>query len=165
MLRLPHLRRHRAKTQLFSWLFVAFFEDGTIIRQTEAVEQGHSMMIDVTAKQKESPLVAFELWHIDGDKKVTVDLKTGAFIVNGIPLQAQSDFAFENPKPFDPSKHELKLEYWRTRREQLTQTATMQEDGSVITESVQLPSQIDRYFVGWSTTIDGERKQAILAVG
>jgi len=145
----------------FKWLFVAFFQDGTTIVQREEDEIGHSRMIDVTAKEKESPLIAFELRHIDGKQAVTVDLVTGAFVVNGTPLEAQSDFSFEVGRHFNPIGQKLELAYWREKVEQANITATVQDDMSVESELEPTASYINRYFIGWKC---GD-KQAILAVG
>lgn len=169
---LPSLRRHQHQSQSDSggvpkleWLFVAFFADGTIIEQRQEHEVEGSRMIAVTAKQKDSKLVAFELRHVDGDKTVTVDLITGTFIVNGIPLEAQSDFNFDNPKHFDPKQHDLSLAYWRSKRHNMVGTGTVQDDLSISVDYNAAGVYFDRYFIGWHTTVDGQRKQAILAVG
>jgi hypothetical protein len=153
-------RKPKAISQL-RWLFVAFFEDGDAIVQRHEDEIGHSRMIDVKAKEKVSPLIAFELRHVDGDKAVTVDLKTGAFVVNGIPLEAQTDFSFERGKHFNPSHNKLELAYWREKVEQTNVTGTVEEDMSISTDTTELPSYINRYFIGWTC---GD-KQAIIAVG
>jgi hypothetical protein len=163
MLSLKKVRKLSGDNPTLSWLFAAFFEDGDVIIQRQEDEIGHSKMIDVHAKARKSPLVAFELRHTDGKQAVTVDLKTGAFIVNGTPLEAQSDFNFDKGKHFNPSKHNLELAYWREKCEQANVSAKVEDDMSVSTDVTQLPSYINRYFIGW--TCKAEDKQAILAVG
>lgn len=161
-------RRPKNKRQ-FVWYFTAFFEDGSTIEQNDDTENGTSTMITVNAKAKESPLVAFELSHVNGKNKVTVDLITGAFIVNGVPLEANNDFSFEpviDPKSkkvikFSAKGKKLDLQYWREKTEILNATATMQEDRSVTYGDYRAESNIGRYFIGWKSG----KNQAILAVG
>jgi hypothetical protein len=156
------LRRQKPKPDLeFKWLFVAFFEDGDVMFQRPEDEVNHSRMIDVKAKEKESPLIAFELRHVDGKQAVTVDLLTGALVVNGTPLEAQSDFSFERSKHFNPAKHKLELAYWRETVREANVTGTVQKDMSVTGDVQATTSYINRYFVGWTY---GD-KQAIIAVG
>jgi hypothetical protein len=161
-------RRPKNKQQ-FVWYFTAYFEDGHVIEQNDDTELGTSTMITVNHYAKESPLVAFELSHVNGKNKVTVDLITGAFIVNGVPIEANNDFSFEpkiDPKTkkqikFSAKGKNLELQYWREKTEVLNATATMQEDRSVTYGDYTSSSNIGRYFIGWKSG----KNQAILAVG
>lgn len=162
--------QRRKNKKLFVWYFVAYFEDGTQIEQNDISEDGHSTMLDVNLKKKESPLVAFELRHVNGKDKVTVDLKTGAFALNGVPVEAANYFSFDpdiDPKTkrpiakFNPLEHELELQYWREKKETLNALATVQEDKTVKYSNYESRMDIGRYFIGWKCG----KHQAILAVG
>lgn len=145
------------------WLFTAEFSDGTTIEQTQedkctTRDDGTgSAFTDVLAREDE--LTAFHLYHVEGKEAVSVDLVTGAFVVNGTPLHAHDQF-------FEPELHKLRLIYHRETRVQQEMKATVQEDGSVKQEPVGEPRHfINRYFIGWQTTIMGKNKQVTLAVG
>lgn len=152
---------HRQTKPHLSWLFVAFFKDGSTITQTQddkPKEQPEgSAFTDVAARMDD--LVAFELRHEDGDKVATVDLKTGAFVVNGIPIHVHNQH-------FQPENYPLKLIYFRETRVDQKQLATVQDDMSITTEDVGTPDHyINRYFIGWETVVHGKSKQATIAVG
>lgn len=152
---------HRQTKPHLSWLFVAFFKDGSHIAQTQddkpkAQPEG-SAFSDVSARMDD--LTAFELRHEDGNEVVTVDLVTGAFIVNGTPLHVHNQH-------FQPENYPLKLIYFRETRVDQNQLATVQDDMSIKTEDVGEPNHyVSRYFMGWETTVNGKNKQATIAVG
>lgn len=150
-----------ATTPHLSWLFAAFFKEGAPVIQdqtdTPKEQPEGSAFTDVLAR--ESDLTHFELHHEDGDKIVTVDLTTGAFIVNGVPLDLHN-------QNFEPSKYPLKLIYFRETRIEQTTRATVQEDGTIKEVPVgDARHYINRYFIGWETTVNGKNKQVTLAVG
>lgn len=152
---------HQGTKPHLSWLFVAYFKDGSHILQTQedqsSTSETGSAFTDVMAHFDD--LVAFELRHEDGDKVVTVDLKTGNFVVNGIPICIHNQY-------FEAEKYDLKLIYFRENRVDQKQTATVQPDLSVETEDIgTFIHYVNRYFIGWETTVNGKNKQATLAVG
>lgn len=152
---------HQGTKPHLSWLFVAYFKDGSHILQTQedksTTSKSGSAFTDVMSNFDD--LVAFELRHEDGDKVVTVDLVTGNFVVNGVPVCAHNQY-------FEAEKYPLKLVYFRENRVEQHQTATIQPDMSVQTEDVGTPTHyVNRYFIGWETTIMGKNKQVTLAVG
>lgn len=142
----------------FRWLFIAHFNDGSIIEQTpDDIKPDSNQFKPVLERQED--LVAFELKRVDSDEIVTVDLQTGAFIVNGTPFNAHE-------QNFEPTNHKLRLVYYRERREQASAVGAVEEDGSLSYSNI-IPerSYINRYFIGWQTTVRGKNKQVTLAVG
>lgn len=145
------------------WLFTAYFEDGHIIRQDmddtskTRTDGSGSAFTDVLAY--ESPLIAFELGRVDDNQIVTVDLRSGAFIVNGTPLVAHNQY-------FEPLKYKLELVYFRETRIDQNTKQTVQEDGSIKEEKLGSPRHyVNRYFIGWKTEVNGKEKQTTIAVG
>jgi len=155
----------QAKLHL-DWLFVAFFANGYTIQQTHddkclTRDDGTgSAFTDVRERnERDHDLVAFELRHIDGDKAVMVDLKTGAFMANGIPMHLHN-------QNFDPTKYDLKLIYFRETRVDQNVKATILDDMSVSQKQIgDLHHYVNRYFIGWETEVNGKKKQQTLAVG
>lgn len=146
------------------WLFVAEFDDGNSIEQTyedkslTRTDGTGSAFTDVLEYEKTSRLKAFHLASTDDKQIATVDLTTGAFIVNNTPFHAHD-------QNFDPTKYELRLIYFRETRYDNISTNTVQGDGSVKNEHVGQRHYVNRYFIGWQTTVNGKNKQATIAVG
>lgn len=139
-----------------TWLFVAFFDDGHIIEQTQAdksITGAGSAFTDVL--NHPAKLTHFELRN--GKEAVTLDLTTGNFIVSGTPVQI-------HPQHFDPQKHNLTLTYFRETRAERKVTGEVQENGSVSREDIALSHYVNRYFVGW-TADDKKQTSVSLAVG
>lgn len=133
----------------FSWLFKAYFNDGSMIQQTAEDALPDSNQYKEVLDRLDD-LIVFKLVHIDGKQSALVDLMTGNFAVNSTPICIHNQM-------FDPTKYKLDLVYHRERREQQTQdTATGQ---------VEEKSFINRYFIGWKTQVNGKDKQVTLAVG
>lgn len=132
------------------WLFVAEFADGTILKQTQedksTTSENGSAFTDVMNSGKE--LVGFSL--VQGQQHATVDLKTGAFVINRTPFIAHA-------QDFDPSMHKLELVYFRESLVDIMQGV----GGSDVTRHY-----VNRYFIGWKC-IDKFNKahKAIIAVG
>lgn len=142
------------KLEPLSWLFVADFEDGTSIVQDQddksltRTDGTGSTFTDVLAHK--SKLISFCLINKDTDSEVTVDLTSGIFVVNGTPIALHDQF-------FEPDKHDLRLIYFReTKAEQ-----NIGGDGSVLSTA----HYVNRYFIGWQTTVKGKNVKATLAVG
>lgn len=136
-------------TPQLDWLFTAYFSEGNWLDQTqEDISQNGegSAFTDVMARKDE--LVAFEL--INDDQSVHLNLKTGVFTVNGTPLVIHDQH-------FDPSKHKLRLIYFRETR--------AERDLNDKEEVVGQRHFVNRYFIGWQTTANGKNKQYTLAVG
>ncbi len=135
------------------WLFVAYFDDGSVIAQDQddkcytRKDGTGSTFTDVLAKEG---LISFQLNHAEGLGTVTVDLITGAFVVNGTPIHAHNQF-------FEPKKYDLELVYFREAR--IDQVVNAQG------EQVSLSHYTNRYFIGWKTNVHGKDKQVTLAVG
>lgn len=149
-------------TPKLEWLFVAFYKDGSVIEQDpddQPKEQPEgSAFSDVMGHDGE--LVAFELRHIDGDRRVTVDLITGNFVVNGCAVCAHNQY-------FEPRQYKLEIVYFRETRVQQDVQATVLADGTVDQKPTGDPRHfVNRYFIGWSAELkDGKKKQVTLAVG
>ena len=163
----PPLPQPPARTlEPFTWLFVAFFADGTTVEQNAEdtsktrTDGTGSSFTDVRERiEAGDKLTHFELRHIDGDKVVTVDLTTGAFMANGIPMHLHNQF-------FEPDKYPLKLVYFRETRVDQEHKGTVQDDLSVKRELVGNPRHyVNRYFMGWETSVNGKSKQQTIAVG
>jgi hypothetical protein len=149
-----------ASTPEFYWLFSAHFEDGTVIVQdktdTVSTPEGielnpkGSAFTDVRAALTRSRLLFFELHHTEREEHVTVDLVTGAFVINGTPFEVH-DPAFE------PTEHALEVVYHRTARVDIHQNDKGVEIGR--------EHYFHRYNLGWTTEVDGDEKKATIAVG
>jgi hypothetical protein len=154
----------RGTKPALDWLFVAFFANGDTIKQTQedksATEPNRSAHYDVRMRNEDKhDLVAFELHHIDGDKIVTVDLTTGAFMANGIPMHLHN-------QNFEPDKYPLELVYFKETRVDQDIKAIVQDDMTVKEERIGQPRHyINRYFIGWKTQVNGKSKQVTMAVG
>jgi hypothetical protein len=135
------------------WEFVAEYANGDLILQEDdsclTREDGTgSRFTDVLANPEK--LVSFHLANNATDEVVSVDLLTGAFVVNGTPVHIHE-------QNFEPIEHELSLVYFReTRIEQMNNAKE-----EVIGER----HFTNRYFIGWTAEVNGTTKQATLAVG
>ena len=145
------------------WLFTAEFSDGSVIVQDQedkckTRDDGTgSTFTDVLAR--EDDLVAFHLYHEDGQQAATVDLLTGAFVINGTPFHAHDQY-------FEPTQHKLRLVYFRESRVENDVFGVVQEDGTVKeTHGLNPRHYVNRYFIGWQTTVNGKNKQVTIAVG
>lgn len=147
----------------FRWLFTAEFEDGSKVEQDMndtchcRTDGTGSAFTDVLEREKTSPVTAFHLYNVNGREAVSVDLRTGAFIVNGTPINIHEQH-------FAADKHQLKLVYFRETRVDNDVKATVEDDGSVTqSDGFNARHYVNRYFIGWDVV--GKNKQAILAVG
>lgn len=144
------------------WLFRAYFADGTSIEQdqddrcTTRADGSGSAFTDVLAREDE--LLAFGLAHTNGQEHVVVDLRSGAFIVNGTPLQAHNQY-------FEPEKYKLKLVFYRETRVDTHVSSVVQEDGSINQNTIGGRQYVNRYFIGWKAVVNGKDKQVTLALG
>lgn len=161
----PSQQLNTIEREPFRWLFTAEFQDGTTIEQDlddtckSRTDGTGSTFTDVLEKEKESPLVAFHMYHVSGKEAASVDLFTGAFVVNGTPLHAHNQY-------FEPHKYPLKLVYFRESRVDNDVKGTVLEDGSVDQEHGLNPRHyVNRYFIGWTTELHGKNKQVTIAVG
>lgn len=146
-----------------SWLFVAFFADGSTIKQTQAdksrIEKGKSAYFDVEQRALHTKLLVFELWHEDTRQKATVDLVTGTFILNGTPFHGHN-------QAFNPERYPLELVFFRETKVERDQKSTVQEDMSIKKEWVgPVRHFVSRTFVGWKTEVNKETKQVTIALG
>jgi len=147
----------------FRWLFTAEFKDGTIIEQTQEdkcltrTDGTGSAFTDVLAREDE--LVAFHLYSVDGKEAASVDLITGAFIINNTPFHAHDQY-------FEPTQHKLRLIYHRETRIDSDIKSTVENDGTINQEDVGQRHYVNRYFIGWQTTTKTNKNvQATIAVG
>lgn len=141
------------------WLFAAHFKDGSELVQTQedksTTKESGSAFTDVLARAEE--LVAFSLFN--GETEVLVDLITGNFVVNGVPVSIHNQY-------FNPEKYKLELVYFRETRVERVSQSTIQEDSTVTEEQIgDVRHYVNRYFIGWKTRVNGKDKQVTLAVG
>lgn len=152
---------NKIEREPLQWLFTAEFKDSSFIHQTQEdkcltrTDGTGSTFTDVLARDD---LVAFHLYHIDNKQAATVDLQTGAFVINNTPFNAHD-------QNFDPSRYRLKLIYFRETKIDNDIKATVQADMSIKEEVVKQRHYVNRYFIGWQTTVAGKNKQVIIAVG
>lgn len=144
------------------WLFVAHFSDGTQIVQDQEdkcltrTDGTGSAFTDVIAREDE--LVSFDLIHVNGEEITSVDLKTGAFVINGTPIHVHDQY-------FDPSTKDLRLVYFRENRIDDNVLGEVQKNGVVSQELISRLHYTNRYFIGWQTTVGNKNKQSTIAVG
>jgi hypothetical protein len=160
----PHQTPQRT-LEPFRWLFVATFKDGSVFSQTQEdisltrTDGTGSAFTDVREYMESgNALEKFELVN-DAEKQVaSVDMTTGAFIINGVPFHAHNQY-------FEPEKYPLKLIYFRETRVDQNVNATIQEDMSIDSQVVGTRHYVNRYFIGWETLVNGQNKQSTIAVG
>lgn len=148
----------------FRWLFTAEFADGTTIEQDQEdksktrTDGTGSTFSDVLAR--ENDLVAFHLYHVSGKEAASVDLRTGAFVINGTPFHAHEQY-------FEPTQNKLRLVYFRETRINNDVLSTVLVDGSIDRQDGLNPRHfVNRYFIGWQTTTKaGKNVQHTIAVG
>lgn len=150
----PLRQKFPVNSEPLRWLFVAHFDDGTIIEQDQEdksqtrTDGTGSRFTDVLAKDG---LEAFELINCADPKQfVYVDLITGNFNVNGTPLSAHNQH-------FDPTRYKLELVYFREARAE----QNVDQAGEIISQR----HFVNRYFIGWQTKVNNKVKQVTLAVG
>lgn len=154
MLHLKKRNNPKPHRLTLDWLFIAYLKDGSIIEQTQEdkcttrTDGTGSAFTDVLAHQDE--LIAFELHNIHNGNWARVDLATGNFVVNDVPICAHDQF-------FEPQRHKLKLIYFRETRAERTQT--------VQGETVGERHFVNRYFIGWETSGATKNIKQTIAVG
>lgn len=147
------LKTTQTDREPLTWLFKAKYADDHLIEQ-DAADTCHSRkdgtgsaFSDVLDRGKPT---GFGLYKVGGGQYAWVDLVTGNFVVNGTVI------ALHNQN-FEPEKYKLELVYFReTRVDQ-----EVGQDG----EAVGSRHYVNRYFIGWRTTVNGKNKQVTLAVG
>lgn len=136
----------------FKWLFRATFDDGTVIEQTQedksALQPSGSAFTDVVSH--ESRPTIFSLVNQENGDEVSVDLKTGNFMANGLAVCAHGQF-------FEPLKYDLDLVYFRETR--VDSETNVDGDVKIVRHYV------NRYFIGWKAVVNGKDKQVTIAVG
>lgn len=159
---------YNGKKAFLKYLFTATFADGHVIKQTQedaselvppipdenGILQGKNRMYDVTEYEKTSPLVTFTLQEAGlmgiVANKVELDLTTGDFTINGLRIGiAEQLFMTKEP---------LKIIYFK---EGQIQTVISQKTGETIEER----HFINRFFLGWQTTVNGKNVQETICVG
>lgn len=133
--------------QPLKYLWIAYFQDGSIIEQPEndtyskpwPDENKPSAFRDVVDKEKESKLIMFILRNVETGDQVGVDLETGVFAINGVPFEAQT-------QNLEVIGKELQIVFFReVRREQRV---------GLNLEPTEEKAYVNRYFIGWQ--IKGE---------
>jgi hypothetical protein len=144
-----------------TWLFVAYFKDGSVMVQDQAdksrVTGKHSAFYDVYNRIDD--VLMFELQNTDGEQVIGIDLKTGVFMVNGTAL-------IIHDQNFEPETKKLELIYFTETHVDHEVSGTVQEDGSIKpNETAVARHYANRYFVGWRTTWKGKEYKVTMAVG
>ncbi len=128
------------------YLFIAEYNDGTQFYQmpddTSKTRAGGSAFTDV----EQDRLVLFRLYSVedDGENVYEVDLRDGAFRVNGARFFAHPDGLFEPGQHFD-------LLFFRKHREELE----FKTSEGYITGIAQKKEAPLVYIIGWKTKLDG----------
>lgn len=136
--------------QELKYLWTAFFEDGTIIKQPEndqyskhdpSAEGNPSAFRDVLDKEEESRLVMFLLASPENNSIIGVDLRTGRFTINNVEFDAHD-------QNLDLSNKELKIVFFReVRRDTIMGVADWKEK--------EVKHYINRYSIGWQIVGEG----------
>lgn len=136
--------------QKLKYLFRAEFSDGSIYDQTQEdqslTEPLRSAFYDVL--QREEDLIKFTL--VGEGHEYSVDLRDGHFEVDGVSI----DIAEQNFVPLEP----LRVVFFREVRQEF-------EHGGFLNPDVKpIRRYVNRYFIGWQTTIKGKNHQRTIAV-
>lgn len=156
------LQKTKTSKLKLNWLFRAYYDDNHIIEQTPEDkcltrnDGTGSAFTDVLSYEK-GKLVGFMIFNDKTDESVYIDLTTGVFMVNGADVAAHN-------QEFDPTKYDLELVYFRETRVDRDSTVTVQEDRSLKESGVTMRHYVNRYFIGYKTTVNGRSKQVTLAV-
>jgi hypothetical protein len=149
-------------SKILKYLFEVEYEDGEIYKQTPADKskidpEKRSEFYDVMQEvEKGRKIVKFSL--VGEGNKVSVDLVTGMFIVNGLEVLLEGDKVPGMPKEFQ-------LIFYRQTDEDLNITVEIQGDGK--TPKIIKQEKGDtftEYFIGWQCNINGKNYQQKLAV-
>jgi len=139
------------------YLFVAEFTDGTFFKQTpedkSLMEPDRNCYFDVLEMVKNGKTIRrFSL--VGQGNTITVDLGSGIFYVNSLPVLLESERL-----PKLPDKFEL---IWY---HQVTQNQNVTVDKSTleIIKTENLP-EFREYFIGWQANINGKNYQQKIAV-
>jgi len=136
------------------YLFTAEFTDGTSIRQSHSdiskIDPNKSLFYDVLNSGK--TVRKFSLSYFFN--KVTVDLLTGLFYVNGLPVLLEGD-----KLPGMPDKFELI--YYRQWTRSMDVTYKLKTGEIIDTKPT---DSFCEYFIGWKCEIAGKSYQQKLGV-
>lgn len=153
------------QTPTLKYLFRAYFEDGHIIDQSfddkSGLDSQKSAFYDVLEYEKKNPLKVFCLFNYEPGSKsfqdcYKVDLRTGLFSMNLGGAYKEFNIADQNFVPTEP----LRLIYFRENRiEQNVKKESGKPD-----EVIEQRMYINRYFIGWQTTVDGKNVQRTIAI-
>lgn len=120
--------------------------------------QGKSCMADVFSDIEEGKVI--RLFSLVGEgNTVTVDLITGIFHVNGLPILVESDKLPTLPEAFN-------LVYYRQRTENVSLDFEANKKGKyrVVGATPLLEESFCEYFLGWQCNISGKNYQQKIAV-
>lgn len=137
------------------YLFEAELKDGTLYRQNkddasvkfppkqvDGVLIGKSCMSDIQEDVNTFRIKRFTLIEqVLLGKRISVDLTTGVFTIDGTDIIAEGDRPLPGPSLF-------KLIYFRIRRPQISIS-----DKGILSDLGELPIQ---YMIGWQTEINGK---------
>lgn len=145
---------HEIQGEPFSWLFTAYFNDGSKIEQTQEdkclsrTDGTGSCFTDVLERQDD--LIGFMLYNEKENRAIMMDLITGNFMVNGVPVAIHD-------QDIDPEQHKLRIIYFRENR--------VERDLNIEGEPTRERMYTNKYYMGWQTTIDGKNYKYTMAVG
>lgn len=140
------------------YLFLAEYTDGTIQMQPHDDKslldpEKRSSFYDVLQSGKKIKKFSLIEDKLLGGNKITVDLETGYFEVNGLSVLVESDKLPTTPDKFD-------LIFYR----QHTHDFNAKYNSSGNMEMPQEISHTIEYFLGWQCNIKGKNYQAKIAV-
>ena len=142
------------------YLFVAEFTDGTFLKQTPEDKSSldpekRSQFYDVLQSGKTiRKFTLVEKKTFGMGNVVSVDLTTGLFAINNLPVLLESEKLPTLPEKFE-------LIFYRQHTENLNVTYGLR-DGDV--REMESGSHFCEYFIGWQCNIKGKNYQQKLAV-
>lgn len=148
------LNQQAPQKTVLKYLFEAEYYDGTTYNQTpedqSKLDEKKSEFYDVLNSGK----VVKRFSLIGEGNKISVDLSTGLFEVNGLPLLLESD-----KLPTLPDKFELIFYRQWTREQNITYE---KRSGNIVNRSE--GAAFCEYFIGWQCLIAGKNYQQKMAI-
>ena len=142
---------------ILEYLFIAQFNDGSIIEQNpqdlSTIDPTRNCYYDVLQEVVKGKVI--RKFSLSGrDNIISVDLKTGLFLVNGITFLLESE-----KLPQVPEKFNL---IWYHQVSQ-SQNITFDEASGEVSSRENLPERRE-YFIGWHCRINGRDYKQKIAV-
>ena len=149
-----------AEKPVLKWLFRVQYSDDSTYNQApddqSVLDEKRSEFYDVLQVEEkgDKKMRFFSLCEVGTNNVITVDLGSGLFFVNKLPVKLEGQ-----PLPKMPEK--FSLIFYRQWQQQLQQTVDLKENKVI--DQKELPAFCE-YFIGWECEIAGKKYTQKMAV-